>query len=182
MSVRPPIVIGVAGRIGSGKTVVARCLEREFGFQYFRYSLVLAAWSHIDPNDKPRLQDVGGEVMAGEGQAELNRQLIEQIDPTRDAAVDGLRHPVDHESLRATFGARYFLIFVDACPQIRFERSRDRFDTYESFLQADSRPVESNIDALRPFNATIMSGTLTVAELTSKLSEITASFRQRIPL
>jgi dephospho-CoA kinase len=114
MSVSPPIIIGVSGRIGSGKTVVARCLEREFGFQYFRYSLVLAALFHVDPNDKPRLQDVGGEVMDGEGQVELNRQLIEQIDPTRDATVDGLRHPVDHESLRAMFGARYFLIFVDA--------------------------------------------------------------------
>src|ERR1017187_10149226 len=151
MSVSPPIVIGVAGRIGSGKTVVARCLEQKFGFQYLRYSLVLAAWSHVDPDDKPRLQEVGGEVMAGEGQAELNRQLIERIDPPRDTAVDGLRHPVDHESLLAAFGARYFLIFVDAPPATRFERSRDRFDAYEAFLQADTRPVESNIDTLRPF-------------------------------
>jgi dephospho-CoA kinase len=175
-------VIGVAGRIGSGKTVVARCLEREFGFEYIRYSLVLAAWSHVDPNDKPRLQDVGGEVMAGEGQAELNRQLIERIDPTQDTAVDGLRHLVDHESLRVAFGVRYFLIFVDAPPATRFERSRDRFDTYEAFLQADTRPVESNIDTLRPFATSAIPGTLTVAELTSNLSELMVSFRQRISL
>lgn len=182
MSVSPPIVIGVVGRIGSGKTFVARCLERKFGFEYLRYSLVLAAWSHVDPNDKPRLQEVGEEVMAGEGQAELNRKLIENIDPTRDTAVDGLRHPIDHESLRAAFGERYFLIFVDTPSRARFERSRDRFDTYEAFLQADSRPVESNIDLLLPFAAATMHGTLSVAELTSTLSRLTVSFRERIPL
>lgn len=85
-----PIVIGVAGRIGSGKSVVAHCLERELGFQYLRYSLVLAEWSHADPADKSRLQEIGGEVMAGEGQRALNRLLINRIDRSRDVAVDGL--------------------------------------------------------------------------------------------
>ena len=178
MAGSPPIIIGIAGRIGSGKTVVARCLERDFGFQYLRYSLVLAAWSNVDPTDKPRLQDVGGEVMAGAGQAELNRQLIEHIDPIRDAAVDGLRHPVDDQSLRAAFGLRYFLIYVDAPASTRFERSRNRFATYQEFLQADSRPVEAHIDSLRPLAAATLSGSLSVAELTSQLIELMISFRK----
>jgi dephospho-CoA kinase len=176
------IVVGVAGRIGSGKSMVAHCLEQEFGFQYFRYSLVLAEWSCTDPNDKARLQEIGEEVMAGEGQVELNRQLIKRVDPTRNATVDGLRHPVDHQSLLAEFGPRYFLIFVDTPPRIRFERSRGRFGTYEQFLEADSRPVESNIDLLRPSAATTIPGTMSMGELTSKLSELTISFRLRIPL
>ncbi len=113
MSDRSPIVIGVAGRIGSGKSVVAHCLEREFGFQYLRYSLVLAEWLHADPADKSHLQEIGGNVMAGEGQSELNSLLINQIDRTRDVAVDGLRHPTDHASLATKFGKRFFLIFVE---------------------------------------------------------------------
>ena len=80
------LVIGVAGRIGSGKSVVAHYLERECGFQYFRYSLVLADWFETEPDAKARLQEVGWEVMSGYGQRELNQKLIERIDRDRDAA------------------------------------------------------------------------------------------------
>ena len=38
------LVIGVAGRIGSGKSEVAQCLRERLGFQYLRYSLILAEW------------------------------------------------------------------------------------------------------------------------------------------
>jgi Ni2+-binding GTPase involved in maturation of urease and hydrogenase len=78
------IVVGVAGRIGSGKTAVARHIERDFGFQYLRYSQVLADWLQEDPSDKVRLQLVGGAVMAGTGQHELNSRLISMVDRSRD--------------------------------------------------------------------------------------------------
>jgi dephospho-CoA kinase len=175
------IVIGVAGRIGSGKSVVAHCLEREFGFQYLRYSMVLAEWYRTDPADKSRLQEVGEDVMFGGGrQRELNRRLIEQIDRSRDVVVDGLRHPIDHECLKTEFVARFFLIFVETPSVIRFERSRDRYDTFEEFLAADSRPVESHIDSLRSPAATTISGTMPVGEMTSELDLLTRSFRRRI--
>ena len=175
----PPIIIGVAGRIGSGKSVVAHCLEREFGFQYLRYSLVLAEWSQADPADKSRLQEIGGDVMAGNGQRELNRLLINRIDRSRDVAVDGLRHMIDHESLLATFGSQFSMIFVDTPPQIRFERSRDRYSTFQQFLAADSHPVESNVDLLRPLASVTISGTTPVHELTSELGRLVSLFRQR---
>lgn len=176
------IVIGVAGRIGSGKSVVAHCLEQELGFQYLRYSLVLAEWLHADPADKSRLQVIGGDVMAGHGQSELNRLLISRIDQTRNVAVDGLRHPIDHESLQREFGPRYFLVFVDTPFQIRFERNRDRFTTFEQFIAADRHPVESNIDLLQPLAAVTISGTMTGDELVAKLRQLTSSFRQRTGL
>ena len=177
---RSPIVIGVVGRIGSGKSVVAHCLEREFGFQYLRYSLVLAEWSHADPADKSRLQEIGGDVMAGEGQAELNRLLIKRIDRSRDVAVDGLRHPTDYKSLLAEFGPQFFVIFVDTPTQIRFERSCDRFITYERFLAADRHPVESNIDLLRPLAAVTIPGTIPGDELIAELDRLLSSFRRGI--
>jgi len=70
------IVIGVAGRIGSGKSFAAHHLEQHFGFQYLRYSLVLADWFKADPAAKSRLQEVGWGVMSGDRQRELNRRLI----------------------------------------------------------------------------------------------------------
>jgi dephospho-CoA kinase len=174
------IVVGVAGRIGSGKSLLAHCLEQEFGFQYLRYSMVLAEWYQIDPADKLRLQEVGGHVMAGQEQRELNRRLIDCIEQKRDVAVDGLRHPIDYETLLAEFGKRFSLIFVETPPMIRFERTQDRYTTYEQFLTADSRPAESNIDSLRPLSAATISGTMPVEESIAELRQFVSSFRQRI--
>jgi hypothetical protein len=69
---------------------------------------------------------------------------------------------------------------VDTPLQIRFERNRGRFGTYERFLAADTHSVESNIDLLRPLAAATISGTLPGEELISELSRLVSSFRQRV--
>jgi dephospho-CoA kinase len=182
MSTDPTIVIGVAGRIGSGKSTIAHLLERELGFQYFRYSLELASWFDVDPDDKTRLQEVGAEVMAGEGQQQLNLRLIRHIGSGRNAAVDGLRHPIDFDSLQNAFGKRFFLLFVETDSRTRFERMqlKKRFETYDEFLAADTRPTELNIDRLLPFAAETVSGAQTEADLLYKLHSLIDEFRQRI--
>src|SRR6266852_9223106 len=114
------LVIGITGRIGSGKTTVGRYLESRYGFQYLRYSAVLADWLAKDPESKAHLQKVGWEVMAGGMQAELNRRLIAQIKPNADVAVDGLRHPLDCDTLSNSFLLSFRLLFIDSPPQLRF--------------------------------------------------------------
>src|SRR5258708_22688340 len=94
------LIVGITGRIGSGKTTVGRYLESRYGFQYVRYSEVLAEWRVKDPESKAELQKVGWEVMAGGMQPELNRRLIARIAPNADVAVDGLRHPLDYPTLQ----------------------------------------------------------------------------------
>jgi len=174
------IVVGVAGHMGSGKTSVARRFECELGFQYLRYSQVLAEWFETDPADKDRLQSVGGEVMAGQGQVELNRRLIAKIDRSRDAVIDGLRHPTDYESLRAEFGGRFFLVYVDASPQVRFERLAGRFDSYEQFLQSDARAVESHIDSLRPLASVVVTGMNEAEDNRNFIGDLVRDFRKKV--
>src|SRR5713226_1797563 len=116
------LVVGITGRIGSGKTTVGKYLESRYGFQYLRYSAVLADWLAKDPESKTHLQKVGWEVMAGGMQAELNRRLIAQIKPNVDVAVDGLRHSLDHETLNNNFSPSFHLLYIDSPPRLRFER------------------------------------------------------------
>src|SRR6266699_5475471 len=134
------LVIGITGRIGSGKTTVGKYLEATHAFQYLRYSAVLADWLAKDPESKAHLQEVGWEVMAGGMQAELNRRLVAQIKPNADVAVDGLRHPLDYETLSKSLSPSFRLLFIDSLPQLRFERlnKKGKYADTASFEAADS--------------------------------------------
>lgn len=147
---RRPIFIGVAGRMGSGKTSAARYLSTKYGFQYTRYSQVLQDWLSAGNVDRSRLQILGWDVMAGGLQTELNARLIAGIDRSRSAAIDGVRHPMDFASLSSSLGTSFRMIFLEASPEPRFDRVRDRFGSFAEFQAADSHPVESHIDSLKP--------------------------------
>src|SRR4051812_28167658 len=97
------LVIGIAGRMGAGKTSVAKYLSETHGFQYLRYSQVLVEWLAKDSESRTHLQEIGWKVMAGGMQSELNQRLIGHIIPQGDVVVDGLRHHIDYESLRNSF-------------------------------------------------------------------------------
>ena len=88
--------------------------------------------------------------MGGGLQAELNSRLIAGLDRSRSAAIDGLRHPIDFDSLSSTLGPSFRLVFVEARQKSRFERLRSRFPTCAAFQAAESQPVEAHIDTLRP--------------------------------
>src|SRR5260370_41941198 len=92
------LVIGIAGRIGAGKTSAAKYLNTKHGFQYLRYSQVLAEWMAANPESKAQLQKVGWEVMAGGILTELKRPVFEQDPPEGNPAIDGLRNYIDEES------------------------------------------------------------------------------------
>jgi len=142
------IFVGLAGHIGAGKTTAAEYLRTKYGFQYTRYSQILRDL-HASKSPEPEgLQQFGWEVMAGGRQVELNAHLIAGLDRSQSAAIDGLRHPIDFQSLSYAFGASFRLLFLDAAAETRFRR-KPRFSTYDAFVAADSQPVEAHIDSLK---------------------------------
>jgi dephospho-CoA kinase len=136
--------------MGAGKTSAAKYLASKYGFQYTRYSKVLQDWLFADGCDKDRLQKLGWDVMAGGLQSELNERLIAGLDRSRSAAIDGLRHPIDFESLLSAFGNSFRMVFLEAPLERRFERLQSRFSTPDAFRAGDSHPVEEHIDGLKP--------------------------------
>jgi dephospho-CoA kinase len=89
--------------------------------------------------------------MAGGMQYELNSRLIAQVTQGADIAVDGLRHPVDYESLNKCFISSFHLLYIDSPEEERWKRlsSSGRYETRSSFDAADSHPVEQLIETLR---------------------------------
>jgi dephospho-CoA kinase len=174
------LVVGITGRIGSGKTTVGKYLESHHGFQYLRYSAVLAEWLAKDPESKAHLQKVGWEVMAGGMQAELNRRLVARIMPDADVAVDGLRHPLDYETLNNSFPVSFRLLYIDSPPQLRFERlkQKGKYADLSLFDVADSHLVEQHINSLRTDATLLIHNEGSVPDLYKAVDEAIDSFRK----
>ncbi len=171
-------VIGITGRIGAGKTTAGRYLSSRHGFQYVRYSQVLLEWRARDPEDKAHLQEIGWEVMVKGLQTELNRRLIGQIMPDADVAVDGLRHPLDYESLANSFASSFHLLYIDSPLEKRWGRvkSQARYATLCSFEGADSHPVEQRIESLRANASLVLCNESSLQDLYVALDEAIEEF------
>lgn len=155
--------------MGSGKTSAATYLSARYRFQYTRYSQVLQQWRAVSSHDRDRLQQLGWDIMSGGLQAELNARLIAALDRSRSAAIDGLRHMIDFESLSTSFGGSFALVFLEAGEQHRFARLGKRFETFAAFQSAESHPVEAYIDTLRPLAALTISNELSLDSLYQQL-------------
>ena len=174
------LVIGIGGRIGAGKTTAAQYLSSRHGFQYLRYSQVLSEWKGRE--SEAHLQEIGWEVM-GEGmQGELNRRLIAQIRPDGDVAVDGLRHPLDYESLQNSFGSSFHLVFIDSSQEQRWNRKKvkDTYRTLASFNAADSHPVELHIESLRGKATLVLQNNGSLQDLYRALDEAVRGFGMEV--
>ncbi len=166
-----PIFVGFAGRMGSGKTTAATYLKSKYGFQYRRYSQVLQDWKAFGKVDRIRLQEAGWGIMDGGLQEELNARLIAGLDPSQSAAIDGLRHAIDFDSLLAEFGAGLAMIFLEARSEARFKRLHGRFTAFDVFEAADLHPVEGLIDSLKPRASCIVCNDASLEQLYAQLDE-----------
>lgn len=174
------LVIGITGRIGSGKTSVGQYLSSRYGYQYLRYSRVLSEWLAKDPESKAHLQEVGWKVMAGGMQTELNRRLIAQILPGADVAVDGLRHPIDCELLKQTFLNSFHLLYIDSPVDERWRRlqGHGRYTSREPFDAANAHPVEQQIESLRRNAELIIDNRGSLQELYAAVDDAVRGFRK----
>ena len=174
------LVIGITGRIGSGKTTVGKYLESNYGFQYLRYSVVLAEWKLADSQSKAELQKVGWDVMAGGMQMELNKLLIARVMPGKDTAVDGLRHILDYESLGAAFGSSFHLLYIDCAFESRWNHlnGKGRYADRAAFEAADSYPVEQQIESLQPKASAVIPNESSLADFYGAVDKAARSFRK----
>lgn len=164
-------VIGLSGAIASGKTTASMILQNH-GFSYTRFSLVLAdilKQRGIEPNRK-NLQQLGLEVNRNLGQRWLCKELIQRLPKEGNLVVDGLRFPEDHAFLVERFGTSFLHIHIDIPKEVRLERYIGRGGSEQEFIQASSRPTETNIPKLASLAHRVVSET---SELNTLLSEIT---------
>ena len=136
------MIIGLTGRIASGKSMLADYLKNK-GFSYITISMVVreeAAKRGIEITRK-NLQDLGNEVRQKEGGGAWTKRIIAVI-KGKNYVVDGIRNPGEIAELRKLND--FVLISVDAPADVRCARVLERAKpsdptTREGFLEMDKR-------------------------------------------
>jgi dephospho-CoA kinase len=175
-----PLVIGLVGRIGSGKTTVSKYLQDNHGAKEHRFSQILM--DILDrlylPHERAHLQNLGKSL-----RAELGEDVIVnafKMDLEKDQSdiliVDGIRYENEVELLKGFKNS--FLIFVAAQPEIRYQRAVARGEkgeaeiTYEQFLESEEAETEKHIEAIRGSADYIIDNSGTLDELYKKVEGI----------
>lgn len=110
-----PIVLGLTGGIGAGKTTLAEYLKFKYGFKTLRYSQVICDLYDCD-NSRSTLQTLGAEIARdSEKQKSLSLAIIKRIEenPNFNYVIDGLRHQIDFDTLKDHFGNQFDLLYID---------------------------------------------------------------------
>lgn len=106
----------------------------------------------------------------------LNQKLLSKMESGIDYVVDGLRHPIDFETLSAR--PPFYLLYINASPQIRWQRlsSRDKSKTREEFSMLEMHPVESYTAGLRQRAHRVLANERGLSELKTALDAVFKEF------
>ena len=143
------IVLGLTGRIASGKEEVAEYFIKK-DFIYFSLSEEVrgeARERNIEIT-RSNLQDLGDMLREEEGLGVLVKRVKKKFREEYDFLVGGIRNTGEVEELRKFEGVK--LISIDAPVKERYKRILSRKDqgddkTYQGFLKTDERDFGENI-------------------------------------
>ena len=139
------MIIGLTGTNGAGKTVAAEHLQ-DRGFEY--HSLSDEIRTELKAKDlqltRENLIEAGNRLRADHGPAVLADRIKERLRPDRNYVVDSIRNPFEADSLNRKYpNHEFYLISVDANPEIRFQRLKMRgrigdSSTWKQFLHQEA--------------------------------------------
>lgn len=177
-AVPSPIVVGISGRISAGKTTAARVLEQQ-GFAYTRFSQavdeeITKRGGRPDRESRPR---IGLEINQTKGQRWLCEQVLARVGTQPLIVVDGLRFLEDRAFFVERFGSRFLHMHIAASPELR----RKRYGRAgPSFQQADSHPVEREVDRLGTMAPVTVDNMTSIDTLNQAIESAVEAFLRRV--
>ncbi len=173
------VVIGVTGKIGSGKTSISNYLQEKYHFSEYQFSQILSdvlERLHLKKS-RENFQKLGfllrkewPEVIVdalekdmGEGKKKL-------------VVIDGIRYANELEMLKKF--EKNILISVEAPTEVRYERCRKRGEkeedsiSFEEFLASEKRETEKGIEGVSQLADYHLENKESKEELLKKVDEI----------
>ena len=169
------IVVGISGRLGSGKTTTARILE-DRGFRYCRFSHILEAELKRQnrPISRANLQAFGAEMRNSRfGQRKLHLAIAAMTRGARKIVIDGLRHPEDHAFLVERWGYKSTHLHIEANESARRDRLSLRDRPGDSSLTSmENHEIEENSSTLLKSADQVVPNNQSLRELEKRVADI----------
>jgi dephospho-CoA kinase len=174
------LVIGLAGRIGSGKSEIGKYLSNNYGASQHRFSQILEDLIkrlHITP-ERETLQRLGAALRSSISQGVLVNAFKADIEGAASdiVVVDGIRYLNEVEMLREF--KKNILIYTSVPSAIRYERIKKRGErgesnlTFEEFMEAENRETEKHLDEVKAVADIVLDNSGSKEEFHRKIDEI----------
>ncbi|HAJ99579.1 MAG TPA: hypothetical protein DCM62_06105 [Bacteroidales bacterium] len=144
------LIIGITGTLGAGKGTVVDYLAQHFGLTHFSVRAFLAddlRQRGIEVN-RDTLTEWANKLRVAHSPSYIIEQLYEKAAiENRNCIIESIRTPGEIAALRKK--EHFYLLAVDASPEIRYDRIRLRKSetdnvSYETFLSNEKREMHSN--------------------------------------
>ena len=146
--------IVICGRIGSGKSTVSAMLASDLSIQVVSFGDYVRQMARCGgrPDTRNALQNLGGCLYQRLGASGLLQGTLEMAGICNDETVifDGVRHIDVLSEIRRRAG-KTVAVYLDASPEVRYERRRSQGPTglsWQEFETIDNHSVEGEIGAL----------------------------------
>jgi len=147
------LIIGLAGKIGSGKTAIAAYITEKYNAPVYRFSQILLdilQRLHMEPT-RENFQGIGACLRRGMNESVVVNAMKKDLEKEKAViiVVDGLRYMNEVEMLR-TF-EHNILIGIDAPPEVRYTRCVERSEkgeekkSFEEFLDSEQQETERQL-------------------------------------
>ena len=160
------MIIGLTGKNGSGKSVVAEYLQGR-GYHYYSLSDVLREEAKKQGQEATRenMIALGNQLRDEGGPGVLAERVLDWLDPEKNYVIDSIRHPLEVKTLRRR--KDFILTHIRASQEIRFERMQERArpgdpTTLEAFQEIEAKEASSAKETDQQLDAAIESADATL--------------------
>ncbi len=174
------IVIGVSGRIGSGKSKVCEYFSNRYGANRLKFSDILKdILSRLYlPPERENFQKLGKSLRDAFGDDIVAKAMKQDIAGVKGGivVVDGVRYRSEAEMIKSFENS--FIIYVKAATMVRYERTLHRSEkgeeknSYKKFLISENAETEKHIDEVEALADFVVVNEGSFEELYSRLDEI----------
>jgi len=144
--VKQKTTLGILGPAGSGKGFAARHIAKKYGYRIINMGNIVRALARregIKPT-RANLEKIGEKYAKIYGHDFVIEHAIEMAKKSaKPVIIDGIRKPIQAQLAKQRLGAK--LILVDAKPEIRFDRMKERrrksgfAKTFEEFKKTEKQ-------------------------------------------
>jgi dephospho-CoA kinase len=144
------MLIGITGKIGSGKSTISKYIETKYGVRRLSTSELLKSIlisKDIEPS-REKLQEIGDNVIRTIGGSGFMAIMLVYL-PPGNYQIDSIRHLEALQYMKKKYGRDFVNIFVHTTEDIRYSRTEKQYGSFGYFKKIDNANTEKEIELIK---------------------------------